>query len=240
MFANGNGAISTLVGREVNAGPSYPSYVSLDDFIDVERLRSLDQFVSDHVQRRVNEPNDLKFYTGPFLRDATSESVPGPRMIHLSRSRVPDDYYNLDQPEYWEPTEAAVEFAPLMEFIATLPFSATGRILIIYDNEGRAVSAHRDHDSTELCHEFIWFRTNLDKPFFMLDPVSDEKVYVQSHAAWFDTVNQFHGADSSGRLSISVRVDGIFDDSIRQHIPFPNTGRASAPALWAAKRAAAR
>ncbi len=215
---------------------AYPSYVSLDEFIDLERLRSLDHIVLEGVRRRIDGPNDLKFYTGPFVHDPAAATVPGPRMVHLSRSVAPDDYYNLDRPECWEPTEAAREFAPLMEFIATLPFAATGRMLIIYDQSGRAVSAHRDHDSADLCHEFIWFRTNLDKPFFMLDPIGNEKVYVRSHAAWFDTVNQYHGADANGRLSVSIRVDGIFDDEFRRQIPFPRSGRAAAPALWAGLR----
>ena len=125
---------------------------------------------------------------------------------------------------------------PLMEFIDTLPFEATGRMLIMYDPTGGAVSAHRDHDSPELCHEFIWFRTNLDKPFFMLDHRSGEKLYVTSHSAWFDTVNQFHGADATGDLSISIRVDGIFRDDFRRQIPYPQVNRAAAPALLAAVR----
>src|SRR3712207_8126464 len=37
---------------------------------------------------------------------------------------------------------------------------------------------------------------------YMLDPVTGEKLYVASHSAWFDTVNQFHGADPSGGLSL--------------------------------------
>jgi len=211
----------------------YPSYVDFDGLIDLQRLKSLDDFIVDRVRKRLEAPNDLKFYTGPFLCDPAAESVPGPHMVHLSRSSAPDDYYNLDQPACWQPTEAAEEFAPLMEFIATLPFAATGRMLIIYDQTGRAVSAHRDHDSLDLCHEFIWFRTNLDKPFYMLDPLTNKKVYVRSHAAWFDTVNQFHGADATGQLSISIRVDGIFDAEFRRRIPFPQNGRAATPALWA-------
>lgn len=88
-----------------------------------------------------------------------------------------------------------------MSFIATLPFEATGRIIIMYDDSGRAVSAHRDHDSVDLCPEFLWFRTNLEKPFYMLNPTTGEKRYVASHAAWFDTVYQYHGADATGALS---------------------------------------
>ncbi len=105
----------------------------------------------------------------------------------------------------------------------------------MYDDSGRAVSAHRDHDSTDLCHEFIWFRTNLEKPFFMLNPDSGEKLYVASHAAWFDTVNQYHGADATGGLSFSIRVDGRFCDEFRRHIPFCEQNLAAAPSLWVAQ-----
>jgi hypothetical protein len=120
-----------------------------------------------------------------------------------------------------------------MAFIATLPFLATGRMIIMYDFNARAVPAHRDHDSVDLCHEFIWFRTNLAKPFYMLDPETGEKLYVASHSAWFDTVNQYHGADAGTGLSFSIRIDGRFSEDLRCRIPACPENRASAPALWA-------
>jgi len=212
---------------------SYPSYKNFDPFLDVERLKSLDGFLTERIEARLAAARDVQFYTGPFLLDAATPHLPGSRMVYLSRSSVPDDYYNLDRPEIWEPSEEVEEFAPLMDFIATLPFEATGRMLIMYDDSGRAVSAHKDHDSQELCHEFIWFRTNFAKPFYMLNPGTDEKLYVTSHSAWFDTVNQFHGADANGGLSISIRVDGVFTEQFRRQIPFPAQGRAAAPAIWA-------
>lgn len=212
---------------------SYPCYKDLDPFTDVERLKSLDEFLTERIEARLAKARDIKFYTGPFLLDASAPDVPGSRMVYLSRSREPDDYYDLDRTELWEPSEEAAEFAPLMDFIATLPFKATGRMLIMYDDSGRAVSAHKDHDSADLCHEFIWFRTNFAKPFYMLNPENGEKLYVTSHSAWFDTVNQFHGADANGGLSFSIRVDGVFTDQFRSQIPFPEKGRAAAPALWA-------
>jgi hypothetical protein len=211
----------------------YPSYKNLDPFIDVDRLTALDGFLTDRLRARLAAAEDRQFYTGPFLLDAKAPERPGSRMVYLSRSRVPDNYYDLDRTELWEPTEDAEEFAPLMDFIATLPFAATGRMLIMYDGSGRAVSAHKDHDSRELCHEFIWFRTNLSKPFYMLDPGTGERLYVAGHSAWFDTVNQFHGADASGGLSFSIRVDGVFSDAFRRQIPFPDGNRAAAPSLWA-------
>jgi hypothetical protein len=184
----------------------------------------------------MDRARDLQFYTGPFLLDGRAPDRPGPRMVYLahsSRGHGLEAYYDLDDTDVWQPSGEAEEFPELMDFLATLPFAATGRMLIIYDDSGREVPAHRDHDSEDLCHEFIWLRTNFDKPFYMLDPGTGEKLYVSSHSAWFDTVNQFHGADSTGGLSFSLRVDGRFSDDLRRLIPFPASGRSAAPALWA-------
>jgi hypothetical protein len=212
---------------------TYPSYKSLDEFVDVDALKALDGYVRSRIEQRLAAERDRRFYTGPFLLDPSAADRPGTRMIYLSRSRRPDDYYDLDRTELWEPTEEAEEFSALMAFIATLPFRHTGRMLIMYDDVARPVSAHRDHDSVDLCHEFVWFRTNLDKPFYMLDPGSGAKRYVEAYCAWFDTVNQFHGSDARDGLTFSIRVDGVFDDTFRRRIPVPARNRASIPSLWA-------
>jgi hypothetical protein len=219
-----------------SGAPPYPCYVDMDPYIDVARLKSLDHYLRDRLNRRIERARDLQFYTGPFLLDGRAPDRPGPRMVYLansSRGHGLEAYYDLDDTELWRPSEDASEFSELMDFIATLPFAATGRMLIIYDDSGRAVPAHRDHDNKELCHEFIWLRTNFDKPFYMLNPRTGEKRFVGGHSAWFDSVNQFHGADASGGLSFSIRVDGRFSDDLRNRIPFPETGRSAAPALWA-------
>lgn len=214
--------------------PSYPSYKDLDDHIDVAWLKSLDGFITERIVSRLDAAGDLAFRTGPFLLNPDAPGLPGSRLLSLASSEQESDYYALDRTELWRPSQSAEEFAPLMEFIASLPFEATGRIIIMYDYDGRAVPAHRDHESSELCHEFVWLRTNFAKPFFMLDPRTGEKLYVASHSAWFDTVNQYHGADAAGGLSFSIRVDGRFSDAFRKLIPAAPDNPASAPALWAA------
>lgn len=210
----------------------YPSYVDLDPFIDPDRLRGLDAYIRERLERRVQNAKDLAFYTGPFLLDERQPYLPGSRLVYLTQSEREQDYYDLDRTDLWRRTEDAELFSELMSFIDTLPFDGTGRIIIMYDDSGRPVSAHRDHDSAHLCHEFIWFRTNFDKPFFMLNPESGEKLYVRSHAAWFDTVNQYHGADGTGGLSFSIRVDGRFNADFRRLITFPDGNRAAAAACW--------
>lgn len=220
----------------MDAQPRYPSYVDLDPFIDVARLRSLDGHIRERLIERLRRETDIRFCTGPFVLDERAPTIPGSQMVYLSRSSREDDYYDLDRPGLWSPSPEAEGFPELMAFIDTLPFKARARMLIIYDPEGRAVTAHRDHHSPELCHEFIWFRTNLAKPFFMLNPETGERLDVRSHSAWFDTVNQYHGADATGELAWSLRVDGIFDDDFRAAIPFPARNRSSAAAHWAAEQ----
>ena len=201
--------------------------------IDVERLRSLDRYIRERLERRLRAEQDPAFYTGPFVRTAGAPTFPGSRMVYLARSDRPDNYYDLDACERWTVSDEATEFRELMEFIATLPFAATGRMLIMYDPAGREVTAHRDHDSTDLCHEFVWLRTNCDKPFYVLNPDTGERRYIAGHSAWFDTVNQYHGADATGELAWSIRVDGRFNDEFRKLIPESPGSSASRPALWA-------
>ena len=217
----------------MSAAARYPSYKDFDPLIDVPRLRALDGYIRKRLERRLAKERDLAFYTGPFLLDRKAPYLPGSRLVYLSQSQREQDYYDLDRTDLWRPTADAEEFRALTDFIATLPFEATGRIIVMYDDSGRAVPAHRDHDSAELCHEFVWLRTSLDKPFYMLNPETGEKLHVRGHSAWFDTVNQFHGADSSGGLSFSIRVDGKFSADLRRRIPFPARNRSAAPALWA-------
>jgi hypothetical protein len=205
----------------------------MDFVIDIERLRSIDGFVTEKIREHTAAANDLRFYTGPFRLGDKGADRPGSRMIYLSQSSKPDSYFDLDKTELWNAAPASAEFTPLMDFIATLPFKSTGRILIMYDDVNRPVTPHRDHTDTDVCHEFIWFRTNLRKPFYLLNADTQKKLYVTSHSAWFDTVNQFHGSEGAPGLTFSIRVDGVFTDDFRRLIPTCAQNRAATPALWA-------
>jgi hypothetical protein len=212
---------------------TYPCYKSFDEFLDVEKLQALDGYITERIRQHIVAQQDAQFYTGPYRLQDSQPDRPGSRMIYLAQSKNPDSYFDLDNTALWQRTPDASEFHWLMDFIATLPFKATGRMLIMYDDVQRPVPAHRDHTDTGICHEFIWFRTNKNKPFYMLNHETNEKQYVESYSAWFDTVNQFHGTDPGEGVTYSIRVDGIFTDEFRKQIPVPKTNRASTPALWA-------
>jgi hypothetical protein len=220
--------------KEVDPRVTYPCYKSLDEFIDVERLKSLDGYVAERIRRHIGRWKE-DYFLNLHRLDATAPETPGSREVWLTRTKpgVPYNYLDLDKPELWKPTAEADEFPELMDFIKTLPFEVTGRMLIIYDDAGTEVPAHRDHLDTDICHEFVWFRTSLRKPFYLLNHLTGEKLYVGSYSAWFDTVNQFHGSDPGEGLTFSIRVDGRFTEEFRRLAPTPAVNPASAPALWA-------
>ncbi len=213
---------------------TYPCYKSFDDLIDSARLKSLDTYVTERIEEHKKAREDELFDSGVLTLKADSPKKPGSRMIFLAKKKqAGGGYMDLDNSELWTRSEEADEFPLLMDFIATLPFKSTGRMMIMYDDTGKLVTPHRDHCVTKHCHEFLWFRTNLVKPFYMLNPKTGEKRYVESYSAWFDSVNQFHGADPHDGMSFSIRVDGIFSDEFRKSIPVPKDNAASTPALWA-------
>jgi hypothetical protein len=216
----------------------YPSYVNFDPFIDVDALRALDGFIAERIEHHIAARQD-SFFLNQHPLEADAPYAPGVREIWLRQTvpGTPYDYLDLDRPERWMDAPAAREFEPLMAFIATLPFAAIGRALIIYDDVGNSVPAHRDHVDEDACHEFIWMRTRFNKRFYMLEPSSGAKCYVASHSAWFDSVNQYHGADGCDALSFSIRVDGVFNEELRRQIPFDEAkgARAAVPALWASQ-----
>jgi len=226
----------TFEFRSVPPSVKYPSYKSFDEFIDVERLRSLDGYIRQRIERHIRAGTDLKFYTGPYKFGDQIPDRPGSRMIYLAESTLPDSYFDLDRGDVWRPSAAAEEFSLLMEFISTLPFTTTGRMLIMYDDAPREVPAHRDHVETGILHDFIWFRTNLKKPFYVLNYLTGEKQYIETYSAWFDTVNQFHGSDACDGLTFSIRVDGVFTKEFKERIPSPPFNKASTPSYWAAQQ----
>lgn len=220
---------------EVDSRISYPCYKSFDEFIDIARLRSLDSYITERINNHIKTQQE-DYFLNLYRLEKDSPYQPGVREIWLSSTKtgLSLDYLDrVDQTEAWELTESAEEFSELMDFIETLPFKEKGRMLIIYDDAGKIVPAHRDHLETEVCNEFVWFRTNMRKPFYMLNPQTNEKRYVSSYSAWFDSVNQYHGCDGANGLSFSMRVDGIFTDEFRELIPKPQFNASSTPALWA-------
>ena len=223
---------------EVDSRIVYPCYKSLDEFVDVERLRGLDDYLTERIRRHIATQQE-DYFLNLYRLEKDTPYQPGVREIWLSRAVAdapPDALDMVDETDLWEPNIYAADFPLLMDFIETLPFQKTGRMLIIYDDAGKSVPAHRDHLEPEVCNEFIWFRTNFRKSLYFLNHETGEKKQVEGYTAWFDAVNQYHGSDAAALgegLAFSIRVDGKFTDEFRKIIPKPEFNSASTPAFWA-------
>src|ERR1043165_7745983 len=102
MFADDTGMQKAPVDPRI----SYPCYKSLDEFIDVERLKSLDGYLSERILRHLRAQADALFMNTFRLENSTPEA-PGQRMIELTQSMRSFNYYDLNRPELWHATEAA-------------------------------------------------------------------------------------------------------------------------------------
>lgn len=118
-----------------------------------------------------------------------------------------------------DPTSDAARFPELMEFIAGLPFERVGRIIICVSAPDTFTYPHRDVsvDVSSHRHEFLWFRTNTHKPFYVFDPDTSERHYVRSRMAFFNDMD-YHAVDMTDRACFSVRVDGAFRQEFRDEI----------------------
>ncbi len=165
----------------------YPSYMPLDEFVDVERLKSLNELICAEARRSLvqEDPAVESFSTGIMKMRLRDRRMAGSKTIALTLPTGKRNYGYIDVAEEWLPSPASARFPGLMDFIATLPFQRTARMIIMVDVSGRGVTPHRDHYTQDHCHEFIWFRPNLMKRFFVYSKRTGEKQYVDSYTAWF-------------------------------------------------------
>lgn len=223
------------IAKQLKVDPSiiYPSYKSMDQFIDIEHLASLDKYITDYLEKYLldNKIARYNFPTGTSTLQFWKPKITQSYYIPITYSPDKYNYWNLNDASKFRLSSFAYELPELMTFIRTLPFKETARIMLMFDTGGHVVTPHRDHINLNVCHEFIWFRTNFKKKFYVYS--KGEKEYIEGYSAWFDTVNQFHGADAANELNFSLRVDGIFSDELRAKIPLPPYNLASTPAYWA-------
>lgn len=123
-------------------------------------------------------------------------------------------------------TNDAKFFPELCEWLEKLSgtvFTHLGRIIIFKAEHDCIMPMHRDlilpdeHNYFNHRHEFIHFRTNLDKPFYIWDPETDTKVLTKSHATFFND-QDWHSGGKTNRQTYSIRVDGTFTEEFRKRI----------------------
>jgi hypothetical protein len=60
-------------------------------------------------------------------------------------------------------------------------------------------------------------RPNLDKPFYIWDAETDEKILTDKQAIWFND-QDWHAGGRVNKQSYSLRIDGPFTDEFRERL----------------------
>lgn len=66
--------------------------------------------------------------------------------------------------------------------------------------------------------EFIHIKTDLDRSFYMIDPVTKIRVYLNhTRVAWWDETD-WHGGEPINRPTYTLRINGMFADDFKKRI----------------------
>lgn len=66
--------------------------------------------------------------------------------------------------------------------------------------------------------EFIHIKTDLDRPFYMIDPNTKNKVYLNhTRVAWWDETD-WHGGEPINRPTYTLRINGKFSKAFKEKI----------------------
>jgi len=65
--------------------------------------------------------------------------------------------------------------------------------------------------------EFIHIKTDCDRPFYIINPVTKEKTYIETRVAWWDE-RDWHGGEPINRPTYTVRINGRFTDKFKKQL----------------------
>jgi hypothetical protein len=143
-------------------------------------------------------------------------------------------YYFLWEEGSWDDrtakrklTEEAEYFPNVVKWVEQLQGS-------IFEHIGRVIFFHCDHDGIPFEHrdldakngmnqtfphrnEFIHIRPNTKKAFYLWDPESKCKTYLNTRAAWWND-QDWHGGERIMEQSYSLRIDGKFTEEFRKKL----------------------
>lgn len=144
-------------------------------------------------------------------------------------------YYFLWEQGSWDDRTSPRKLTPEAEYfpntvkwveslVGTI-FEDIGRVIFFHCEADGIPFEHRDLDGTKGIqdgytphrNEFIHIRPNLKKPFYLWDPENQNKIYINSRAAWWND-QDWHGGDRLMQQSYGLRIDGKFTENFRKQL----------------------
>lgn len=125
---------------------------------------------------------------------------------------------------YW--TDNAVHFPSLVTLIKAMPFDEIGRVMLFMTEAHNQTVPHVDGMARVEKHdEFIWFNTksgsrgSASKSMFVMHGETGERVYTdpEKRFIWFNEMD-YHGTEPVDHFSFSIRIDGKFNQTLREYI----------------------
>ena len=179
-------------------------YNNSDDTFDKEIFKTLDW-----DQRAVF----FKLYEDMYnaSRVVTLRDMPAEKRL--------ENYFSKGKASFTESTSNAQHFPKLIDWIYKLPiFSEIGRIIFFLNEHDCSLQVHMDSPKQHPHRdEFVWINPTGKKRFWILDPETKEKTYVESSAAFFNSMD-WHGGDAIPTYEYSLRIDGKFTDDFRKQL----------------------
>ncbi len=144
-------------------------------------------------------------------------------------------YYFLWEEGSWDDrsssrrlTQEAKHFPNVVKWVENLVdteiFENIGRVIFFHCDHGGIPFEHRDLDTkngvdVEYPHrnEFIHIRPNTKKAFYIWDPKTKNKIYLNTRAAWWND-QDWHGGETIMEQSYSLRIDGKFTEKFREKL----------------------
>lgn len=143
-------------------------------------------------------------------------------------------YYYLWEEGSWDDrtaprklTEEAEYFPNLVRWVESLVgtvFEDIGRVIFFHCEADGIPFEHRDLDARNGVNvvkphrnEFIHVRPNTKKAFYLWDPETKNKTYLNTRAAWWNDVD-WHGGERIMEQSYALRIDGKFTEELRKKL----------------------
>ena len=145
-------------------------------------------------------------------------------------------YYFLWEEGSWDDrnsprklTEEAVHFPNVVKWVEQLQgtlFEHIGRVIFFHCEAGGIPFEHKDlvpKNGVNILepplhrNEFIHIRPNTKKAFYLWDPESKDKTYLNCRAAWWNDID-WHGGEKIMEQSYGLRIDGKFTEEFRKKL----------------------
>lgn len=144
-------------------------------------------------------------------------------------------YYFLWEEGSWDDrtaprklTEEAQYFPNVVKWVEDLitlgVFEHIGRVIFFHCEADGIPFEHRDLDAKNGIdvvkphrNEFIHIRPNTKKAFYLWDPETKDKTFLNTRAAWWNDVD-WHGGERIMEQSYSLRIDGKFTEAFRKQL----------------------